>query len=149
MAEEKFERKLEVPEELIDECADIKNKLIRYSKEIETEEQHEEELVELITSIMSFNKAYKRKKNRKKPAKTETNKSSVQDSMSEEEDDKVDVPFHRQCSQPTVPKPAEISQVVEPQVQRPIVSAFVKKPSLRGYLLTPSMEMELEDRFRP
>lgn len=93
MAEEKFERKLDVPEELIDKCCEIKNRLIKYSKDMidAEDEQNEEELGDLIERIMEFNKAYKRKKNLKKSVKAETNKSSHQSEseqeVEEEEDD--------------------------------------------------------------
>lgn len=72
VAEEKFERKLDVPEELIDKCCEIKNRLIKYSKDMidAEDEQNEEELADLIDRIMDFNKAYKRKKNLKKSVKT-------------------------------------------------------------------------------
>jgi len=57
------------------------------------EEQYEEEIIDLITRIMLFNQAYKRKKNLKKPTKIKTDKSSQNDSASvseDEEDDKVE-----------------------------------------------------------
>lgn len=51
VAEQRFEAKLEVTEELINACCNIKNNLLKFSKDLSVSEATESEVLQLIAEI--------------------------------------------------------------------------------------------------
>ena len=65
VAEDRFDKKLEVPEELVDMCHDIKNRLMLISRDPFKATSHQGEMHKIINDLFTFNKSYKKKKKSK------------------------------------------------------------------------------------